>query len=458
MGDNGSNNLNDNGFKKELGVWTATAIVIGQMLGTGIFMAPQGLAELTGAKAGILGMAIAGCGTMLLAWTFVKMSEENPVTGSAIVNTMDAFGPLPAFMVGWSYWCGCWIANGAIILGGINYLSYFIPALGGGGFLKYGLTLAVLWFYTLLDIKGVKEAGIMNLVVTIFKILPIIVIIVIASMHFDSSNLATVSDSAAKGMSGLPLAIAYCLWSFIGFEGACVNAGELKDKSIIRKSTLLGTLAILVIYVLLLVLAAGNMDQQSLADSSSPFADIMKQATGGNVAGGFVAIAAFISAFGCTGAWINSAGRIAYSISELHLFPGSMAKIHEKYKTPVNGLIVNGVLMTIIMLLGYFTHEGNLYNFFVLLAVMSFLVFYAFGAASEIVLAGKKIRPFNVWNFLKNSIVSLLAFAYAVYTIYGSGAEYVMYGFLLILMGFPFFIYEKLKTEAEEEEESENAE
>jgi amino acid transporter len=128
-----------------------------------------------------------------------------------------------------------------------------------------------------------------------------------------------------------------------------------------------------------------------------------------------------------------------------------MAKIHKKYKTPVNGLVVNGVLMTIIMLLAYFNKQGSLYNFFLLLATMAFLVFYAFGAASEIVLSGKKIRPFNIWNFLKSSCISLLAFAYSVYTIYGSGADYVMYGFLLILMGFPFFIYEKLKVEADEE-------
>ncbi|MCI2061580.1 MAG: amino acid permease [Eubacteriaceae bacterium] len=438
-------------LKKELGLWATTAIVIGQMLGTGIFMAPQGLAELANPAAAVLGMAIAGGGTLLLAWTFAKMSEENPVTGSAIVNTLDAFGPLPAFMVGWSYWCGCWVANGAIILGGINYLSYFFPVFATDGFAKYGLTLIVLWFYTLLDIKGVKEAGIMNLVVTIMKILPIVLFIIIAAMNFDSKNLATVSAASVAGMKTLPVAIAYCLWSFIGFEGACVNAGEVKDTSIIKKATMFGTLAIAIIYILLLILAAGNMDQASLAASQSPFSDIMRKATGAYWVGGFISVMAFISAFGCVGAWVNSAGRIAYSLSEYHLFPGSMAKIHEKYKTPVNGLIVNGVLMTIIMLLAYFNKQGSLYNFFLLLATMAFLVFYAFGAASEIVLSGKKIRPFNIWNFLKSSCISLLAFAYSVYTIYGSGADYVMYGFLLILMGFPFFIYEKLKVEADEE-------
>jgi len=444
---------NKQSMKKELGVWSTTAIVVGQMIGTGIFMAPQGLAELANPKVAILGMLIAAVGTMLLATTFTKMSEENPVTGSAVVNTLDAFGSLPAFMVGWSYWCGCWVANGAIILGGLNYLSYFFPTLAGSGFIKYGVTIAVIWFYTFLDIKGIKEAGIMNLIMTIIKILPLAVFVIIAAMHFDSSYLSTVSSAKVSGMGTLPVAIAYCVWSFMGFEGACVNAGEVKDKSIIKKATLIGTVLTAAIYILLVLLASGNLDQKSLAASQSPFADIMRNLTGGSYwAGAFIALLAFVSAFGCVGAWINSTSRIAYSLSEYHLFPGSMAKLHPKFKTPVNALIIDGILMTIIMLLAYFTKQGSLYNFFVLLATMSFLVFYSFGAASEIVLAGKKIMPFNLPNFISKSIIALLAFGYGVYTIYGAGADYVMYGFLLILIGFPFFIYEKLKTEAEKEE------
>ena len=99
--------------------------------------------------------------------------------------------------------------------------------------------------------------------------------------------------------------------------------------------------------------------------------------------------------------------------------------------------------MSLVMFLGYFNSSIGIYNFLVLLAVMSFLVFYAFGAASDLMLMKKEANPGpgRVFRFLKNGMISLIAFYYSVYTIYGAGAEYVMYGFLLILIGFPFFIY-----------------
>jgi len=432
-------------LKRDIGLFSATAICVGQMIGSGIYMAPQGLAELANPKAAIIAMVITGIGSLLLAWSFSKMSEENPLSGSAIVNTKDAFGDLPAFMVGWSYWCGCWIANGAIILGGLNYLSYFFPILATANFAKYGITILTLWFFTIVNMRGVKKAGIMNLIITIVKLLPLILFIVIAVAHFDSANLETVSSPEAGGMGALPLAIAYALWSFLGFEGACINAAEMKNRKIIKKATMLGTGIVIVIYLLLIILAAGNMSQGKLMDSSSPLADILYEATGGYWTGGFIAIAVFISSFGCVGAWILSSARIAYSLGEYDLFPGSMAKINLKTKTPNVALVVNGILMTIIMLIAFFTKEGNLYNFLALLSVMSFLVFYVFGAASEIMLSCRKNHPANPLSFIKKSVISLLAFVYSVYAIYGSGADYVMWGFILILVGFPFFIYARSK-------------
>ncbi len=433
------------GLKREIGIFSATAICVGQMIGSGIYMAPQGLAELANPKAAILAMAITGIGSMLLAWSFSKMSEANPLSGSAVVNTKDAFGDLPAFMVGWSYWCGCWVANGAILLGGLNYLSYFFPILATNNFTKYGITILVLWLFTIVNMRGVKEAGRVNLVITIVKVLPLILFIVVAVIHFDTANMHTVSSSSVQGMGVLPLAITYALWSYLGFEGACINAAEVKEQRTIKKATMIGTGIVVLIYLLLVILAAGNMSQLDLLHSDSPLADILYNATGGYWAGGFIAIAVFVSSFGCMGAWILSSARIAFSLGEYNLFPGSMAKISPKTKTPNVALVVNGILMTAIMLLAFFTKEGNLYNFFALLSVMSFLVFYAFGAASEIMLSCRENRPSNPISFIRKSIISLLAFAYSVYAIYGAGPDYVMWGFILILVGFPFFIYAKSK-------------
>ena len=432
-------------LKRDLGLFATIAIIVGQMIGSGIYMAPQGLAELANPKVAILAMFITGVGTLFLAFSFAKLDSKEARTGSAIVYTQEAFGDLPAFWVGWSYWCGCWIANGAIILAGLNYASYFFPSLAGNTLPKFLACVVIIWIYTLINIKGVKEAGYINLILTIIKILPLLVFIVIAIIHFNSENLSTVSSPEVEGMSVLPVAIAYTLWCFIGFEGASVNAGEVKDTKKIGMATIISTGIVVMLYMLLTVLAAGNMSQEALASSSSPFADIIHQATGGYWAGGFISLGGSLSAIGCVGAWILSAGRITYSLGERKLMPDYFARISPKYKTPVNSLVINGILMTAVMFLGYITQGGSMYNFLVMLAVMAFLVFYTFGAASELMLSGKHIKPFNLFNFVKCSIISLIALAYSIYTIFGAGAENVLYGFLLMLIGLPVFIYVKLK-------------
>lgn len=441
-----SQGLLTNKLKRDLGIFTTTAIVVGQMIGSGIYMMPQGLAEFSNPMMAIAAMAITGLGTIALALCFANLGEKIPVSGSSIIYTKAAFGELPSFFVGWSYWCGCWIGNIAIILGGLSYASYFIPELGENGMLKFFVAAGIIWFYTLVNIRGVKEAGLFNLILTVVKLLPLLVFMFIAIPNFDPANLKTVSSPNVVGFSGLPIAIAYSLWSYIGFEGASVNAGEVKNARIVRQATLLGTGFVILIYLLLVVLTAGNMPQGELAISNSPFSDIIYNATGNYLAGGFIALGVCISAFGCVGAWILSSARIAYSLGEQDLFPKSFANVHPKFKTPHFSLYINAILMTFVLYLSCASNKGSAYNFLVLLAVMSFLVFYVFGAASEIMLLAKKSRPLNPFNFIKNSFIGLSAFAYSAYTIYGSGAEVVMYGFLLIVIGIPFFIYNKFQN------------
>ena len=436
-------------LKRELGFFATVAIIIGQMIGSGIYMTPQGLAELSNAKMGICSVAVTGVGTLLLALSFARLAQRKAVTGSAVVYTNEAFGELPAFWVGWSYWCGCWTANGAIIIAGVNYLSYFFPVFAADSIQKFALSLVVIWLFTLLNIKGVKEAGYLNLVLTAVKLLPLLIFIVIAAQHVEPANFETVSSPDLQGVSVLPVAMAYSLWCYIGFEGATVNAGEVKETRYVYKATIFSTIAVILIYVTLTFLAAGNMSQSELAVSASPFADIIQAKTGYYWAGGLISIGGFFSAFGCVGAWILSAARVSYSLGETGLLPKTFGEIDPKRGTPVNSLIINCILMTIIMIIGFVTKSGSVYTFFVMLSVLSFLVFYAFGAASEIMLSGRDIKSFNLVRFIKKTWISFIALAYSIYTIVGAGADYVMYGFLLLLLGIPVFIYVKLSSDAE---------
>ena len=420
------------------------------MLGSGIYMAPQGLAQISNPKLAVLAMLITGIGTLLLSISFGRMSVRDPETGSVVVYTQKAFGDLPAFFVGWSYWCGCWLANGTIMIGGLSYFAYFFPSLAGTGFTKYGIVIAVVWFYTIINMIGVKEAGVFNLIITIIKVVPLIVILIIAVMHFDPVTTTTSASAATNSISSLPNGIAYCLWSFIGFEGITTVAGEVKRPNTILKATIISVVIVLLLYICLIYFGAGILDQATLANSASPFADIIKAATGGYWAGGFIAIAVLVSSFGCIGAWILSSARITYTLGEKGLMPPAFSKVNKKNGAPTNGLIINAVLMSIVLLVAYFNKQGNVYNFFMMLSTATFLVFYVFGAADEIALSKMNLKKLNVGRFISSSIMSLLAFCYAVYALYGAGGVAVQYTFLLMLAGIPFFIYTKFSQKSKQ--------
>lgn len=434
-------------LKRSLGIFTTSAIIVGGMIGSGIYMAPQGLAELANPTAAVLAMLITGLGTVFLAISFARLGKNGDTTDSPIVYAKQALGDLPAFWMGWSYWCGCWISNGAIILAGLSYASYFFPVLAGNTIERCVVCIVIIWFYTFISIWGVKKAGILNMVLTVIKLLPLLLFAIIAAGHFDVSNFNTASSASVEGMSVLPVAMAYTLWSFLGFEGAAVNADGVSDHKRIGIVTVVSTLIVVVIYMVLIILASGALPQSTLINSASPFADIIYNATGAYWAGGVIALGGMISAIGCAGPWILSGGVSAYTMSKIDLLPSVFSKVGKR-GAPTNALLINGVLMTLIMILAWLTQEGSLYNFFVMLATLAYLVFYAFGAASEIMLSGKNIRPFNVRNFIKCSVISLIALVYAIYTIYGSGAEYVFYGFLLMMIGLPFYLYVKLKRDS----------
>lgn len=438
------------GLRRELGTFAIIAIIIGQMIGSGIYMTPQGLAEISGPITSAAAMIVTGIGTIFMAISYSRLNKRGALTGSIIIYTREAFGEMPAFWVGWCYWCGCWIANGAIAVAAVSYFSYFIPALSTNHVIQFIIVIVIIWFYTLLNIKGVKAAGYFNLIITILKLVPLAIFIVIAIKGFDVNNLSTTSSNDIKGFSALPAAVAYCLWCYIGFEGATVTAGEAKNEKQIGKATIISSFAVMLLYIVIVLLSAGAMSQAEIANSTSPLADIMHKITGAYWTGAIVSIGGSMCAFGCVGAWILSAGRASYSLASIDLLPRVFMKTDKKSGSPKAALIINGLLMTIVMAIAYFGKKGTVYNFLVMLSVTSFLVFYLFGVSAEMYLTGKDCIGMGIMTYLKKSIFSILGFIYAMYTIYGSGQEYVFSGFLLILAGIPFFIAIKLGKEGQE--------
>ena len=423
-------------LKRELGLGAATAIVVGNIIGSGIFMAPASMARASNPTTAIIAWIVTAIGSLLIALSFANMGSAMPKTGGPIVYTRAAFGDFAGFLIAWTYWIATWVGNATIITAFMSYLVYFVPQ-ANTPIIAFLVTSATLWIFTVINILGVKNAGIIGIVSTVLKVAALIVFMVIAAIHFNPKFLHTVAAPELSGMGTFPAAIAVALWAFVGLESATVPAGEIKDpEKNIRKSTIYGTLLAAVIYILISVLAMGALNQATLAKSDAPLADIINAATGGTWGGAFIAAGAIISTLGGTSGWIFTTARSAYGAAEDKLFPQIFAKIHPKYNTPVASLVISGICANVLLVMNYVGSLRSAFDFMMLLATLAFLPSYTFTTAAEIVLLTKHSKDFNFWNFLKSSFITLIALVYSIYAIFGTGAETVMYGFLLNAYGY----------------------
>ncbi|MBN1042432.1 amino acid permease [Clostridium botulinum] len=431
--------MENNNLKKEISLFMATMLVCGNMIGSGVFMLPATLAQVSGPLATIIAWIITTIGSILIAISFANLGSKYPATGGAYQYTKEAFGEFTGFLSAWLYWNGSWIGNAAIIVALSSYSASIIPALQNP-LASIIYTSSLLWIFTILNIVGVKEAGKIQTFVTVFKIAFFGVFIIAAFLNFDKINLMPLMPDG-KGLSTIPLAATSTLWAFVGLESSTVTAGEIRDpEKNVRKSTIYGLIIASIIYILISVGSMGAMSNANLSNSSAPLTDILTNVFGNSIGKGLT-IAVVICILGTTIGWLLSTARVSYAAGIDGVFPKFFGKLHPKYGTPINSLISGSVLVNILLIMNYQKSMVSAFTFITILATLSFLPVYLLTVSAEMMLTFRDEKKFNFKIFMKKSTIPLLAFAYSIWTIYGSGAETVMWGFILMLIGIPFYIY-----------------
>ncbi|WP_066894218.1 APC family permease [Clostridium nigeriense] len=426
-------------MKKEINLFMATMLVCGNMIGSGVFMLPATLAEVSGPLATIIAWVLTTIGSILIALSFANLGSKYPSTGGAYQYTKEAFGEFAGFLSAWLYWNGSWIGNAAIIVALASYSAAIIPALNNP-IISIIYTSSILWIFTIINIIGVKKAGKIQSFVTVFKIGFFALFIIVAFLNFDVNNIIPLMPEG-KGINTIPLAATSTLWAFVGLESATVTAGEISNpEKNVRKSTIYGLLIASVIYILISVTSMGVMSNSELALSTAPLTDILTKILGTGI-GKPLVIAVVICILGTTIGWLLSTARVSFAAGEDGVFPKIFGKLHPKYGTPVNSLVIGSILVNILLVMNYQKSMVSAFTFITILATLTFLPVYLLTAAAEIMILFKNEKSINLKIFLKKSFVPLLAFIYALWTIYGSGAEIVMWGFILMLIGIPFYIY-----------------
>jgi APA family basic amino acid/polyamine antiporter len=420
-----------------IGFWMSVALVVGNSIGSGVFLLPASLAPF--GLNSLVAWGFTATGAIMLAVVFARLSRAYPEAGGPYAYVRAAFGPLAAFIVAWGYWISIWVGNVSIATAAVSYLSPLWPWIAEKPGASACVTLAFLWGLTFVNWYGIKASGWVQSITTVLKILPLLAVAVLGLSASRSSHVTSVSQ-VPLSLSGVTAAATLTLWALLGLESATIPADKVaRPGRTIPIATLLGTLITALICagacttVLLLV------DRTTLARSNAPFVDLAVQYWGA-CAGKLLAVLASISAFGALNGWILLQGELPRAMAIRGDFPRIFARESAR-GTPGFGLCFGSMLATLLILANYQKSMVNVFTFMILLSTTACLVLYALCSAALLRLqwSGKLrgARPGSV----ALAAIGILAAAYSLWAIVGAGSEAVLYGAVLLLLGVPLYFW-----------------
>jgi APA family basic amino acid/polyamine antiporter len=445
--------------RRGLGLGLATALVVGNMIGSGVFLLPSALAAY--GSISLIGWAFTAAGSLLLAWVFARMARGFPRTGGPYAYGRRAFGDFVGFQTAWAYWIAAWIGNVAIAVAFVSYLGHFIDPLAGSStgdhVLQAGVAAAAIWTLTLVNVRGVRSGGLMQGITTLLKLIPLVAIAFLGILWVDSGNFSPFNASGGSLWSGVSGSAALTLWAFIGLESATIPAEDVRNpEKNVARATMIGTLVAAGVYILGTVAVMGILGNGVLADSSAPFADAATQIWGG-WAGDAVAIGAIISTFGCLNGWILLQGQMPFAAARDGLFPKAFGRLN-KWGAPATGIVVSSVLLTLLMIPNYNSSTVSRFTDFILLATTTTLIAYVYGASAQLMLIIHDKERFAAGHVVREIGIALLATAYAIWAFYGAGYRSAAWAMMLVFAGIPFYAWLKYQAAKEHPELSASAE
>ena len=422
---------------KKIGLITSTALVVGNMIGAGIFILPASLSKYGGIS--LLGWVFTASGALILAKIFSNFSKiiVNK-SGGPYIYSKQGFGDFIGFLVAWGYWISTWISNAAIAIAIIGGLSFFFPILQTNSVVAVSIGLSMIWFFTWINSKGMRTTGKIQVITTVLKLLPLVFVIIFGIFFFSLDNFPEFNMTGESNFTSFSLVAALTLYAFLGLESASIPLENIHNpEKTVPKATMYGTIISTCIYIFSTIVLFGILPTETLQNSPAPFAEA-GEIIGGKYTGYFIAIGAIISGMGALNGWILILAQIPMAAAKDEMFP-RIFKRKNKKGVPVLGLVIGSILSSVVMLMNFSENLVTQFTFIVNLTVLACLVPYLFVSASYAIVIIQNKNHTN--SIVKTVLLGLFGFLYSLWAIYGSSAEVVFYGLLLLLLGIPFYVF-----------------
>ena len=419
------------------------------MIGGGIFGLPQQMAQAAAPGPLIIGWLITGVGMLMLAFVYQRLAVNKPEIEAGVYGYARAgFGDLVGFSSAWGYWISAWIGNVGYLVLLMASIGVFLPGFGAGNTaLAIGVASVIMWLFHVLILRGIREAAIVNALITIGKVLPLIVFIVIGLLAFKLDVFTQDFWGAEHGAgSGAVLTqikgmMLVTVWVFIGVEGASVFSERAKSRTDVGRATILGFVSVLALLLAVNILSYGIMSRPELAGLGDPSLAGVLQAAVGAWGAKFIALGLIISLLGALLSWFLMAAEIMRVPAQEGLLPSVFGRENAK-GTPANALWLTMGLVQAFLVWTYF--NASTYTHLILLASSLILLPYLLSALYQLLIAVREPSAGRAVDLTVGVFGSL----YGVWLLYAAGLVYLLYTTIFYLLGVPLFVWARREQKA----------
>ena len=431
---------------RKLKLGALTALVVGSMIGGGIFSIPQNMASGAEAGAILIGWGITAIGMLMLAFVFQTLANRKPDLDNGVYAYAKAgFGNYLGFSSAWGYWISAWIGNVSYLVLLFGTLGYFFPAFGEGN-TKLAILAAsiLLWCVHALVLRGIKEAAFINLITTIAKVVPLLTFVALVGVAFKMDVFTR--DFWGQGnpelgsvLTQVKSMMLVTVWVFIGIEGASVYSARAQRRTDVGKATMLGFAGVLALLVMVNVLSAAVLTQPELATLKNPSMAYVLAHVVGDWGAAFISIGLIISLAGALLSWTLLSGEILYSAAGDQTMPAFFRK-ENKNGVPANALWVSNACIQIFLIITLFSSSSYLDLLY--LATSMILMPYFFSAVYAVMIAARG-ETYDAADKQRNKdiVIGAIAVVYSVWLLYAAGVKYLLLSALLYAPGALIYIW-----------------
>lgn len=401
----------------------ATALIVGSIIGVGVFNLPGSLSAY--GPITLVSMVLVTIGAVALAVLFAALSRRLPADGGPYAYARVAFGNGIGFTNAWSYWITAWAGNAAIVTGWVLYVEFLLTRSGTAEPLSKGVLIVIaligLWLPALINLNGVSNVAVVQVVTTVLKFLALALVSVIGLFFINTANYQPWNISGEPNISAIGTGLALGLFSYLGVETAAVAAGKVRNPNRnVPRASIFGTLACAAAYLISLFVVFGVVPSQDLQTSNAPFSTAVNTMFGGTWAGYVMAGAVVISGFGALNGWTLICAEMPLAAARDGIFPERFARLSRK-GVPAFGIIASTLLASVFTVFSYLGSAGyTVFNTLVFMSGITAAIPYGFSALAQIKWRLRDGRELHAPRVVRDVTVAVVAVVFSVLFIWYS--------------------------------------